>query len=213
MNHDHIDEELLRRLEAATPPRGADRPDAADAETCRLHDGWLRVSRLLDRVVAEHDSVLIEERVRVGVERRLVQRRLRRRTGLVAVAASLLIGMLLGAWYNRDRAALEQVAGAKPDAALSGANSTTIVNSAGTPRRDAIDGEWPVGTPRGPDGRPLPIDAASDFWFEDFDWQVAMTREVLWDVQRRWHDDAVVWQDDWIDVQDVHPDELENDSA
>jgi hypothetical protein len=213
MNHEPVNDDLLRRLEAATPPSGQERPGLLDVESRRLHEGWQIVSQVLDRVVAEHDSVLIEDRVRAGVERRIAQRRWRRRAGFVAIAASLLLGLMLGAWYNQHRGGSDQVVEVKSSDSRTTVASSSATDSAAGTRRDGIDNEWPVGTPLGPDGLPFPIDAASHFWHEDFDWQVATAREVLWDIERRWHDDTMIWADDAPDRPAGNPDEVDNDST
>lgn len=205
MNHEPVNEELLRRLEGATLRIGDERPELPDVESRRLHEGWQIVSRMLNRVVAEHDSVLIEERVRAGVERRIIQRRWRRRAGFVAVAASLLVGLMLGAWYNRQRVPADRVAGIEPgQPAVEATSQNTLPN------------EWPVGTLFDADGNPVfaRADRDQDAWFDGFDFEIAMAREELWDLQRRWSDEGALWPDDGIEGLRVNPDEeLENDSA
>lgn len=188
MNHELVDEQLLRRLEAATTRLGdepPELPEPIDAETRQLHEGWQIVGQLFDRAAAEHDSVQIEERVRVGAERKIGQRRWRRRVGYATVAASLLVGLLLGVWFNRQRSATDGIAGIERGALSAGAEDL-----------NSFADDWPSGTQFDESGNPIIVE--DDWWVDDCDWQIAMTHDELWGMQQRWHEESFGWLNDSI---------------
>lgn len=171
MNPKLDEEQLLRRLEIATRRNGDGSPQLLDTETSMLHDGWERLGQLLDRATAEHDSVVIEQRVLLGVQRQFILRRVRRRVVSLAVAASLLGMFAIGAWIGAGRG-ISQIAqpnhGAVPDSPFPSSRSSEDL-------RSGLVFDWypPTGS------HEFEFAAEDDVWSDELDWQVAETRELI----------------------------------
>ncbi|MBI5759418.1 MAG: hypothetical protein HZA46_12940 [Planctomycetales bacterium] len=171
MNREREEDQLLRRLEIATRRRGDDSPELLDTESCMLHDGWERLTQMLDRATAEHDSVVVEERLLRGVQRQVVQRRMRRRVISIAVAASVLGVFAIGAWIGLGRTIQEiaqPIRGVVPDSPFHS------VRSPDDSRLNFAADWYP---PAGSHGSELA--AEDDVWSDELDWQVSETREFI----------------------------------
>ncbi len=96
---DDAQQRLLRQLDQATSrePDADDQP--LDAETARLREGWLALSRLLAAEEAEVDDQTIAARIHRAERRRMARRVV---AGALAVAVSLLV-VASATWFLSNR--------------------------------------------------------------------------------------------------------------
>jgi len=166
---------LERQLERATAPE-CPAPDALDAETASLRDGWLALGELLRAVEPP-----VEPPLKLIEPDRPVRRIARTAAGIAVLAASLLVGLTVArTWIRADRPAELATRRDTPRSEIARADAEpphTVAKPSAT-----------VAEPSTSDAEPPDAASLADWggWDDPLDRQIASVAQEVVRIQQDW---------------------------